>query len=444
MSAPDSSTASQIVPTNSVILLEGQRSLAAIVFTDTVNFSGLMSRDEERTRRLVARDLKNMRLLCEAYGGQVMKSTGDGLLILFGSVVQAVACALEIQRSFREQNSALPGAERLRHRIGIHLGDVFRQENDVMGDGVNIAARLQAIGWAGGVCVSGTVFEVVRNRLPFYIVWRKDHKLKNVGKVRVYQLVPVGGRFGALFRIWQIVRDRRVVRTVAILSTLTLFFVFPPTIRISTPSDSLQKYAEQLSPVGGSTLDSDDDHDDDAASRANYPEPGRIAATEDDFSVVRFQAMKKYDFAAMSNWLMKHDVRGRDPDKLLAVSTAMQELFVWLVVHLQPYNEANPLAVRDNAGRIAYQFWLGPANALNCKLTANGIVLTGDNIPPAIMAQMAARLLDQDLKEDDPSAAQLLRGLEYFNAAYDSESRTDLRTLMKGLLDSSKWNLGNS
>src|SRR5271155_5678931 len=193
MTAPDADRKPEGVPIPPEALAAGQRVLAAIVFTDTVGFSKLMSKEEERTLRLVARDLDHMKAVCAAFGGQVLKSTGDGLLMLFTSAVQAVACALEIQRDFQKQNLELPRAERLRHRIGIHLGDVFQNGGDVMGDGVNIAARLQTEAVPGGICLSQTVYDVVNNRLPFYVNDLGARTLKNIGKVTAYQISPADG-----------------------------------------------------------------------------------------------------------------------------------------------------------------------------------------------------------------------------------------------------------
>ena len=118
MTAPDSDRSSEGGGVPPEAMATGQRTLAAIVFTDTVAFSKLMSKDEERTLRLVARDLDYMKTTCEAFGGQVLKSTGDGLLMLFTSAVQAVACALEIQRDFHKQGLELPpgGAVAAPHR----------------------------------------------------------------------------------------------------------------------------------------------------------------------------------------------------------------------------------------------------------------------------------------------------------------------------------------
>src|SRR5437868_8979781 len=119
------------------ILRPGQRALAAIVFSDVVSFSAKMGENEERTLALLKRDFDAMRDLAATHQGSVLKTTGDGLLLYFSSAVQAVACALAMQRFFADYAKSHPPEQTLVHRLGIHLGDVFVSEQDVMGDGVN-------------------------------------------------------------------------------------------------------------------------------------------------------------------------------------------------------------------------------------------------------------------------------------------------------------------
>jgi len=159
---------------------QGHRTLAAIVFTDGVNFSARMSANEERTLELMRHDMQLMSQLCEQHGGRVLKSTGDGLLMFFSSAVSAVACALEIQQKIAEVTHNLSPAETLVHRIGIHLGDVFISETDVMGNGVNIAARLQTEAEPGGVCISQTVYDVVKPSLSLNAQYLGPLELKNI------------------------------------------------------------------------------------------------------------------------------------------------------------------------------------------------------------------------------------------------------------------------
>ena len=142
------------------------RHLAAILAADVAGYSRLMGADEEGT--LAA--LKQLRheLLdpkIEKHRGRIVKTTGDGVLIEFGSVVGAVECALSLQQQAAERNSGITGEHRMDWRIGIHLGDVLVEGDDILGDGVNIAARLEAIAEPGGICLSEDAFRQVRGNV---------------------------------------------------------------------------------------------------------------------------------------------------------------------------------------------------------------------------------------------------------------------------------------
>lgn len=172
--------------------LRGQRTLAAIVFTDVVGYSALMAAREEYTLDLLRRDFQIMKQLCHRFEGKILKTIGDALLMYFASAVQAVACAREIQSSLAKLAENLAPEEILIHRIGIHLGDVFFNGSDVMGDGVNVAARLQAEAQPGGICLSQTVYEVVKNPLALKATDLVPKKLKNMpDSVSVYQIPPL-------------------------------------------------------------------------------------------------------------------------------------------------------------------------------------------------------------------------------------------------------------
>ncbi|HUB68478.1 MAG TPA: adenylate/guanylate cyclase domain-containing protein, partial [Candidatus Methylacidiphilales bacterium] len=163
-----------------------QYSLAAIVFTDIVGFSRLMSENEAETLPRAKAELARLREICERHNGNVLKSTGDGLLMHFTSAVQAVACALEIQKPAPSDD----GQPLLQHRIGIHLGDVSLEDGDVMGDGVNIAARLQTQADPGGICISKTVYDVVKNRLAIQATFLGPRELKNISEaVPIYKIL---------------------------------------------------------------------------------------------------------------------------------------------------------------------------------------------------------------------------------------------------------------
>ena len=181
-------------------LSQGQRILAAIMITDAVSFSKRMSIDEGLTLQLIDRDLTLIAEACSDYGGTVLKSTGDGLLVYFISAVEAVCCGLDIQRKLVTRAADAPPDEYLDHRIGLHLGDILVSEQDVMGNGVNITARLQTFAKPRGLCVSQTIFDVVKARLTLHSTFLGPLQLKNIQEpVPAYQisLEPEAEKAGA-------------------------------------------------------------------------------------------------------------------------------------------------------------------------------------------------------------------------------------------------------
>jgi class 3 adenylate cyclase len=173
----------------------GQRTLAAVMFTDVVEFSRRMGEDEDHTLSLVQRDLTLISALCDGFRGRVVKRTGDGVMALFTSGSDAVECAQEVQRQLAEYARALPEREVLSHRIGLHLGDVYVSADEVMGDGVNIAQRLQSEAPPGGICISQALYEVVRRRLAIRTVHLGARQLRNIDEaVHVYQVITPGAK----------------------------------------------------------------------------------------------------------------------------------------------------------------------------------------------------------------------------------------------------------
>jgi TolB-like protein/class 3 adenylate cyclase len=166
------------------------RRLAAILAADVAGYSRLMGADEEGTlERLKAlrRELLDPRI-AEHHGG-IVKTTGDGLLIEFASVVDAVRCAVAVQQAMPKRNTGVAADSRIELRIGINLGDVIVEGDDLYGDGVNIAARIETLADAGGVFVSNTVHDHVRDRLPFVFEDLGEQQVKNIARpVRVYRV----------------------------------------------------------------------------------------------------------------------------------------------------------------------------------------------------------------------------------------------------------------
>ena len=166
-----------------------ERRLSAILLTDMVGYSRLIGRDEAGTitRQKVHRE-EIFDLQISIHGGRIVKSTGDGLLAEFQSVVDAANCAIEIQNEMGSRDAEVDADLRIQYRIGINLGDIVIDGDDILGDGVNIAARLEALAEPGSICVSGAVYDQIRGRVEAAFVDLGDRNLKNIASpVRVWQ-----------------------------------------------------------------------------------------------------------------------------------------------------------------------------------------------------------------------------------------------------------------
>jgi class 3 adenylate cyclase len=165
--------------------------LAAVMFTDAVAFSSHVGRDEEVALREIEEDFEVMRAFAAQHRGQVLKSMGDGMLIVFPSAQNAVTCALEIQRRLG-QKTWNHDRNPLLHRIGIHLCDVLLTEDDVHGDGVNLASRLERECAPGGIAMSQATYDVVRGKLPVRANFLGERYLRNIVEpVRIWEIPPV-------------------------------------------------------------------------------------------------------------------------------------------------------------------------------------------------------------------------------------------------------------
>ncbi len=167
------------------------RKIAAILVADVVGYSRLAGADEDRILarlRALRSDLIDPTIA--VHHGRVVKRTGDGSLVEFRSVVDAVRCAIEVQNGLIERNAGLPPERRIEFRVGIHLGDVVEEaDGDLMGDGVNIAARLESVCEPGGVCLSEQAYWQVKGRLDLAAVDLGPTQLKNIAEpIRVYSL----------------------------------------------------------------------------------------------------------------------------------------------------------------------------------------------------------------------------------------------------------------
>jgi len=168
------------------------RRLAAILAADVAGYSRLMGADEEGTHeRLKAHFLELVDPKIAEHRGRTVKNTGDGMLAEFSSVVDAVRCAVEVQRGMIDREPELPEERQIRLRIGVNLGDVIVEEHDIFGDGVNVAARLEGLAQPGGICISRTVRDHIRDKLVYPFEEMGEQSVKNIARpVRVYGLRP--------------------------------------------------------------------------------------------------------------------------------------------------------------------------------------------------------------------------------------------------------------
>src|SRR5437899_3812137 len=171
-----------------------ERRLAAILAADVAGYSRLMGMDEEGTHaalRALRRELAEPKIA--EHRGRIVKTTGDGLLVEFASIVDAVRCAVELQREMALHNDRVSKERRIEFRIGINLGDIIIDKHDIYGDGVNVAARLEALAEPGGICVSRVVRDQVRDKVEFGFEDLGEQQVKNIARpVRAYRILPTG------------------------------------------------------------------------------------------------------------------------------------------------------------------------------------------------------------------------------------------------------------
>jgi adenylate cyclase len=175
------------------------RRLAAILAADVAGYSRLMGADEEGTlERLKALRRELLDLKITEHRGRIVKTTGDGLLVEFGSVVDALRCAVEVQRGMTGRNTGVTPDNRIEFRIGINMGDIVVEDGDIFGDGVNVAARLEGLAEPCGICVSARVQEDAAGKLDLAFEDIGEQQLKNIARpVRVYRVIASAGSASA-------------------------------------------------------------------------------------------------------------------------------------------------------------------------------------------------------------------------------------------------------
>jgi class 3 adenylate cyclase len=409
----------------------GQRSLAAIVFTDVVSFSARMQTDEETTLRLLARDFAAMRQMCAEHQGAVLKTTGDGLLLYFSSAVQAVACALAMQRYFAAESKSRPAAAVLVHRVGIHLGDVFVNDQDVMGDGVNIAARLQAEAQPGGICISQTVYDVVKNKLALHVTRLGPRDLKNISQhITIYRLLleaqaigtpeeppeeeePAAGRSGRPL-------GRGVKRALGAGLVLLLAGLVALAVRTQMEQKAVRAGAEAAQAELNALLA-------DADNGLREKMPRVLAEWREELRAGRSRAAEEYDFATLARSL--RDPRAGPAAKADApvrqqALDRIQVLLGWLGTTMQRYTLENPLIVRELSGTAPKEIRMFAGRDRRLYYAEGGAVRQRNWTelrPPVLAAIVAGALLDTR----PLPAREVVQGAQAFAWFYGLPELTD-------------------
>ena len=223
---------------------EVKRKLAAILSADVKGYSRLMGENEVQTLKTLAAYFQIMTTLIQKHQGKVLNIAGDNLLADFESVVDAVQCGVEIQKELRTKNAELAEGQRVKFRIGINLGDVIREGESIYGDGVNIAARLESLSEAGGLCISGMAFDQIKNKLNLGYKYLGEQTVKNILEpVRVYQVLMEPEAAGKVIgekktkpKQWQMAAMGLVIGVIVVVVAIVIWKFYVPTPKIEVAS----------------------------------------------------------------------------------------------------------------------------------------------------------------------------------------------------------------
>jgi adenylate cyclase len=215
---------------------EVKRKLTAILSADVKGYSRLMGEDEESTARTLNTYKEVMAGLVQHHHGRVVDAPGDNVLAEFASVVDAVRCAVEIQKELKTRNVELRENRRMEFRIGINLGDVIQEGDKILGDGVNIAARMESLSEAGGICISGTAYDQVENKLSLGYEYLGEQAVKNIAKpVRVYRVLmepeaagKVIGEKKAKPRQWKSAAIGLMLFVIIVIAAIVIWKLYTP------------------------------------------------------------------------------------------------------------------------------------------------------------------------------------------------------------------------
>jgi adenylate cyclase len=231
------------------------RKIRAILSADAVGYSRLMQENEDWTIKAIVDSRSLMSETITQFKGRVVDAPGDNLLAEFASVVDAIECAVEIQRKLRAKNDDQPNGNKLKFRIGVNLGDIVQQNGRIYGDGVNIAARIESLADPEGIFISHTAYDQVKNKLEFGYEYMGEHHVKNIAEpVRVYRVLADPGNSGKMIgtkrvklrgRKWGILAAALILILVSVTTIVWHFFLLPE--QQSKKFSSKHKMATSLS-----------------------------------------------------------------------------------------------------------------------------------------------------------------------------------------------------
>lgn len=425
---------------------QGLRTLAAIVFTDIVAFSARMQRDEVKTLALVNRDFAEMRRMCEARGGAVLKTTGDGLLCYFASAVEAVACALEMQRHFAGLEKKVAPDDVLQHRIGIHLGDVLVQDQDVMGDGVNIAARLQAEAEPGGICISQTVYDVVKNKIELQATYLGARELKNIAHaVPIYHILIEAQ---ALKATAAAIAPPSALDNKSRRRALPVFAGVAVALLVGGTILGLRKKSPPVTPAPVPVSTSAPAHPPAAeTAKAESPAPAHVTATSvpaehetktlaarhEFMQEIREPYLLRYDYDGLLQAIQagKVKVDMANPAQVRRSIEHMAEMKSWFLERLSHYTASQPLTVPrfGSGGESDYKIYGAPPGK---------IAVISDGVPAAsalsdLKPAFLSLVLLAAIRNDPGLPSDVLLGASAFARFYNlPEMENELRPIGNG------------
>src|ERR1700675_2558275 len=198
-----------------------ERRLATILMADVVGYSKMMGENEERTIEVLRGHREIFDEMLKLHRGRIFNTAGDAILAEFPSAVEAVRCATEIQTALRTRNEHLPEEQRMWFRIGVNLGDVVVQGGDLLGDGVNVAARIQTVAEPGGICISGSVYDQIQNKLSLRFEQLGEQNFKNISRpIRTFSITDSDAGAPAFHRVHRATKPGLIAAALAIVALL--------------------------------------------------------------------------------------------------------------------------------------------------------------------------------------------------------------------------------